>query len=96
MPGSASSGGRGLPDRSSKHSGGPRIDGGPDSLDVYIALTYGGGGDRGRYRRSSRRLSPEDVDERTFASYLYAPTYRGRLVIRTSGELRVSNFLLGR
>jgi undecaprenyl diphosphate synthase len=37
----------------------------------------------------------EDVDEETFAGHLYAPEMPDPdLVIRTSGELRVSNFLL--
>ncbi len=68
-----------------------------DSLDVYIALNYGG---RAEIVDATRRivadgLSPEDVDERTFARYLYAPDVpEVDLVIRTSGELRVSNFLL--
>jgi undecaprenyl diphosphate synthase len=40
-------------------------------------------------------LAPEQVDEATFASYLYAPEVpEVDLVIRTSGELRISNFLL--
>lgn len=70
---------------------------GNDSLDVYIALNYGG---RSEIVDATRRivadgLSPEDVDERTFARYLYAPDVpEVDLVIRTSGELRVSNFLL--
>jgi undecaprenyl diphosphate synthase len=68
-----------------------------DSLDVYIALNYGG---RGEIVDAARRmirdgLSPEEVDEGTFASYLYAPEVpEVDLLIRTSGELRVSNFLL--
>ena len=67
------------------------------SLDVYIALNYGG---RGEIVDATRRmisdgLRPEDVDEKTFASYLYAPEVpEVDLLIRTSGELRVSNFLL--
>jgi len=70
---------------------------GNDSLDVYIALNYGG---RAEIVDATRRivedgLSPEDVDEMTFASYLYAPDVpEVDLMIRTSGELRVSNFLL--
>jgi undecaprenyl diphosphate synthase len=70
---------------------------GNDSLDVYIALDYGG---RAEIVDATRRivadgLSPEDVDEMTFAGYLYAPDVpEVDLVIRTSGELRVSNFLL--
>lgn len=68
-----------------------------DRLDVYIALNYGG---RAEIVDATRRivaagLSPDDVDEKTFASYLYAPDVpEVDLVIRTSGELRVSNFLL--
>ena len=70
---------------------------GNDSLDVYIALNYGG---RAEIVDATRRivadgLSPEDVDEKTFSRYLYAPDApEVDLVIRTSGELRVSNFLL--
>ena len=70
---------------------------GNDSLEVYIALDYGG---RAEIVDATRRivadgLSPEDVDEATFARYLYAPDVpEVDLVIRTSGELRVSNFLL--
>jgi len=70
---------------------------GNDSLDVYIALDYGG---RAEIVDATRRiladgLSPEDVDEVTFSRYLYAPDVpEVDLVIRTSGELRVSNFLL--
>lgn len=68
-----------------------------DRLDVYIALNYGG---RSEIVDAARRiaaagLAPEKVDEATFARYLYAPEVpEVDLVIRTSGELRVSNFLL--
>ena len=68
-----------------------------DTLDVYVALNYGG---RSEIVDAARRivadgLSPDDVDEATFASYLYAPEVpEVDLVIRTSGELRISNFLL--
>jgi undecaprenyl diphosphate synthase len=70
---------------------------GNDRLDVYVALNYGG---RGEIVDAARRmisdgLDPGDVDEATFARYLYAPEVpEVDLVIRTSGELRVSNFLL--
>ncbi|MDQ4106201.1 MAG: polyprenyl diphosphate synthase [Actinomycetota bacterium] len=70
---------------------------GNGEIDVYIALNYGG---RGEIVDATRRvisdgLHPEEVDERTFARYLYAPEVpEVDLVIRTSGELRVSNFLL--
>ena len=68
-----------------------------DDLDVYVALNYGG---RSEIVDATRRivadgLSPDEVDEATFAGYLYAPEApEVDLVIRTSGELRVSNFLL--
>ena len=68
-----------------------------EKLDVYIALNYGG---RAELVDAARRmiedgLAPDKVDEATFASYLYAPEVpEVDLVIRTSGELRVSNFLL--
>jgi undecaprenyl diphosphate synthase len=68
-----------------------------DKLDVYIALNYGG---RAEIVDAARRMiedgvAPEEVDEAIFASYLYAPEVSEvDLVIRTSGELRVSNFLL--
>ena len=66
-------------------------------LDVYVALNYGG---RSEIVDAARRiaaegLSPEEVDETSFSRYLYAPEVpEVDLVIRTSGELRVSNFLL--
>ena len=68
-----------------------------DKLTVYIALNYGG---RSEIVDAARRmisdgLKPEEVDETTFSRYLYAPEApEVDLVIRTSGELRVSNFLL--
>ena len=70
---------------------------GNESLDVYIALNYGG---RAEIVDAARRMAedgvpPEAMDEETFARYLYAPDVpEVDLVIRTSGELRVSNFLL--
>ena len=68
-----------------------------DRIDVYIALNYGGRSELvdAMRRMISDGLRPEEVDEETFASYLYAPEVPEiDLVIRTSGELRVSNFLL--
>jgi undecaprenyl diphosphate synthase len=43
----------------------------------------------------SGALDPEDIDEETIRSYLYDPeTPDPDLLIRTAGELRISNFLL--
>ena len=62
-----------------------------------IALNYGG---RTEIIDAARRLMasglrPEDVDEDKFASFLYtAGQPDPDLLIRTSGEMRVSNFLL--
>jgi undecaprenyl diphosphate synthase len=62
-----------------------------------IALNYGG---RAEIVEAARRmiaagLRPEDVDEPTFSTYLYtAGQPDPDLLIRTSGEMRVSNFLL--
>jgi undecaprenyl diphosphate synthase len=62
-----------------------------------IALNYGG---RAEIVEATKKivaagLRPEDVDEQTFSSYLYtAGQPDPDLLIRTSGEMRVSNFLL--
>ncbi len=68
-----------------------------DKLDVYIAINYGGRSEivDATRRMISAGLDPDDVDEATFSRFLYAPEVpEVDLVIRTSGELRVSNFLL--
>jgi undecaprenyl diphosphate synthase len=62
-----------------------------------IALSYGG---RAEIVDAARRaiaagLRPEELDERRFAEFLYtAGQPDPDLLIRTSGEMRVSNFLL--
>jgi undecaprenyl diphosphate synthase len=62
-----------------------------------IALNYGG---RAEIVEAARRMlvdgvTPDQVDEARFASYLYtAGQPDPDLLIRTSGEMRVSNFLL--
>jgi undecaprenyl diphosphate synthase len=66
-------------------------------LDLWIAFDYGG---RAEIVEAARRLvedavHPEDVDEEALAQRLYAPELPDPdLLIRTSGELRISNFLL--
>ena len=70
---------------------------GKDRLDLWIAFDYGG---RGEIVEAARRIveagvEPEEVDEELFASFLYAPELPDPdLLIRTSGELRISNFML--
>jgi undecaprenyl diphosphate synthase len=62
-----------------------------------IALNYGG---RAEIVEAARRLleagvAPEELDEERFAGFLYtAGQPDPDLLIRTSGEMRVSNFLL--
>jgi undecaprenyl diphosphate synthase len=62
-----------------------------------IALNYGG---RAEIVDAARRaleagIRPEDLDEQRFAGYLYTSGQPDPdLLIRTSGEMRVSNFLL--
>jgi undecaprenyl diphosphate synthase len=63
-------------------------------LDLWIAFDYGG---RAEIVEAARRIveSGDEIDEESFARHLYAPGMPDPdLVIRTSGELRLSNFLL--
>jgi undecaprenyl diphosphate synthase len=66
-------------------------------MQFNIALNYGG---RAEIVEAARRMIVDDVDpgrldEATFAKYLYtAGQPDPDLLIRTSGEMRVSNFLL--
>jgi undecaprenyl diphosphate synthase len=70
---------------------------GRDRLQLWIAFDYGG---RAELAEAARRMivagiGPDEVDEDVMAVYLYAPNMPDPdLVIRTSGELRISNFLL--
>lgn len=70
-------------------------------LDLVIALDYGGRQEIVRAAREialavrERRLDPAEIDERLFAQALYAADVPDPdLLIRTSGEQRISNFLL--
>ncbi len=66
-------------------------------MQFNIALSYGG---RTEIVDAARRamksgVDPDSLDEATFASFLYtAGQPDPDLMIRTSGEMRVSNFLL--
>jgi undecaprenyl diphosphate synthase len=67
------------------------------TLQLWIAFDYGG---RVELVYAARRLlesgsDPEEIDEATLAACLYEPEMPDPdLVIRTSGERRISNFLL--
>jgi undecaprenyl diphosphate synthase len=70
---------------------------GRDVLQLWIAFDYGGRAELADAARAmiAAGLRAEEVDEDVFAVYLYAPDMLDPdLVIRTSGELRMSNFLL--
>jgi undecaprenyl diphosphate synthase len=66
-------------------------------INLWVAFDYGG---RAELVEAARRLvesgvESEDIDENVFAANLYAPELPDPdLLIRTSGELRISNFLL--
>lgn len=70
-------------------------------LVLNLALSYGG---RAEIVEAARRIGKEvregrldtaELDEKTFAKHLYAPELPDPdLLIRTAGEMRVSNFLL--
>ena len=68
-----------------------------DRLNLWIAFDYGG---RAELVEAARRLveagvDPKDIDEDALRANLYAPELPDPdLLIRTSGELRISNFLL--
>jgi undecaprenyl diphosphate synthase len=70
-------------------------DGGRDTM--TIAFNYGGRAEIVDAVRAIVRagVAPEAIDERAIAEHLYAPDIPDpELLIRTGGELRVSNFLL--
>jgi undecaprenyl diphosphate synthase len=68
-----------------------------DTLLLWIAFDYGGRAElvEAAQRIVSDGLAPADVDEDAIAERLYAPALPELdLLIRTSGELRLSNFML--
>ena len=66
-------------------------------INLWVAFDYGG---RAELVQAARRIAesgvdPAEIDENVFAANLYAPELPDPdLLIRTSGELRISNFLL--
>jgi undecaprenyl diphosphate synthase len=70
-------------------------------LNVNIALNYGGRAEIVRAAKAiamdvlDKKISIDDIDERLFSNYLYTANIPDPdLLIRTSGEFRLSNFLL--
>src|SRR6478672_6812930 len=66
-------------------------------LGLWIAFDYGGRAEIVRAARliAESGLEPREIDENVVAQHLYAPELPDPdLLIRTSGELRVSNFML--
>jgi undecaprenyl diphosphate synthase len=76
------------------------ISAGHRGLNLCLALSYGGRLEivdacRALAREvEAGRMRPEDIDEAAFARHLYQPGRDPDLLVRTAGELRVSNFLL--
>jgi len=71
------------------------------SLTLNLALNYGARTEIVDAVRAivsdcaSKRIRPEDIDEKSFSGYLYTKDLPDPdLLIRTSGEMRLSNFLL--
>ncbi len=69
--------------------------------ELILALSYGGRTEIAAAARrlaeevQAGRLKPESIDENTLAAHLYHPDVPDPdLIIRTSGEIRLSNFLL--
>jgi undecaprenyl diphosphate synthase len=66
-------------------------------ITLWVAFDYGG---RAELVEAARRLAaagikPEEIDEEAFAAALYEPEIpEPDLLVRTSGEQRISNFLL--
>ena len=68
-----------------------------DRLELWIAFDYGGRSELAAAAKSivAAGLTPEEIDDEVLAAHLYAPEMpEPDLLIRTSGELRISNFLL--
>src|SRR3954454_2593411 len=66
-------------------------------LNLWIAFDYGGRAElvQAARRIAERGMAPREIDENVVAANLYAPELPDPdLLIRTSGELRISNFML--
>ena len=70
---------------------------GNTGMNLSVALSYGGRTEIVDACRSILRsgIAPDDLDDELFAKHLYTSgTPEPDLLIRTSGEMRISNFLL--
>jgi len=73
---------------------------GNGGLNLCLALSYGGRAElvdamrRLGQRIAAGELSPDDVTEELIGSELYQPGPDPDLLVRTAGEMRISNFLL--
>jgi len=70
---------------------------GNTAMTLSMAFNYGGRAELVDAVRSIARagIAPDKIDERTIRKHLYAPDMPDpELMIRTSGEYRISNFLL--
>lgn len=72
-----------------------------DGINLIIALSYGGRSEITHAIRAitkkinDKELSPETIDEELISKHLYTTKFPDPdLLIRTSGEMRISNFLL--
>ena len=66
-------------------------------MTLSLAFDYGGRAEilEAVRRIAAKGISPQDMDEKLFAGYLYtAGLPEVDLLIRTAGELRISNFLI--
>jgi undecaprenyl diphosphate synthase len=66
-------------------------------ITLNIAFNYGGRAEilNGVRRMMAERIPPEQVDEKLFERYLYtAGVPDPDLIVRTAGEMRLSNFLI--
>ena len=84
-----------MPELRERIASAEEITAGNERLRLFVAMNYGG---RQEILDAARRFALEcgpDAGEAEFAQFLYGPDLRDpELVIRTSGEQRLSNFLL--
>jgi undecaprenyl diphosphate synthase len=74
---------------------------GNNGMILNLCLSYGGRAEIADAARALARavgegkMNPDEIDEKTFSAYLYSADLPDPdLLVRTSGELRISNFLL--